>query len=281
MIACCTIWGLSGLYYKMLAHVSSLEVLAHRTIWSMVFFALILMFQGRLRQVGETLRDWSTMRWLIPSALMISVNWFGFVYAIQQGWAMDASLGYYIFPLMAVVLGAILLGEKISVFQGIALLLATVAVLVLGIGLGVTPWIAIFLATTFSIYGLIKRRVTLGPVMSVFIEALILTPIALLWALTAPSAVGFSSSIKDAAILIGSGPMTAIPLLFFSYAARRISFATVGLVQYLNPTLQFTVAVLVFGEVFTRWHGIAFPLIWVALAIYSVAAFRNSRQIVP
>jgi len=157
-----SIWGLSGIYYKAFDHVPALEVIAHRTLWSAVFFGLVIIFQRRLKDVLRNFLNPRMVGILLVSAAMISVNWSGFVFAIQKGWALDASFGYYIFPLMAVVLGMVLFGEKLSKLQGIAVIMAAIAVLILGFGLGTTPWIALLLATTFSIYGLLKRRVELG-----------------------------------------------------------------------------------------------------------------------
>lgn len=279
IITCCTIWGLSGIYYKFLDHVPAAEVIAHRTLWSMVLFGLVLLIQGRLVQVFGLVKDWKTFRVLVLSAAMISVNWTAFVFSVHQGWALEASLGYYIFPLMAVVLGVVLFRERLQVLQWMAVALAAVAVIVLAVGLGATPWMSLLLATTFSIYGILKRGVEIGPVASVFLEVMIVAPIAVIylaWVHSGPSSA-FGSDAYTSLMLIGSGPMTAIPLILFSYGARRIDFATVGLAQYLNPSLQFLVAVLLFGEVFTRWHAITLPMIWLALMFYSISAFRQAR----
>jgi len=150
----------------------------------------------------------------------------------------------------------------------------------LGIGLGATPWISLLLASTFSIYGLLKRRVEIGPVASVFLEVLLVAPIALVFLGWIHSHGGgaFGDSVGMSLLLIGAGPLTAVPLILFSYGAQRLDFATVGIVQYVNPTLQFLVAVFLFGEVFTDWHGIALPMIWVALALYSISSFRQSNR---
>jgi len=178
-----------------------------------------------------------------------------------------------------VVLGVLLFREKLQTLQWLAVGLAAVAVVTLAVGLGATPWMSLLLATTFSIYGILKRGVEMGPVASVFLEVMIVAPIAviyLLWVHSGPVGA-FGTDAVTSLMLIGSGPMTAIPLILFSYGARRIDFATVGLVQYLNPSLQFLVAVFLFGEVFTHWHAIALPMIWLALMFYSISAFRQAR----
>ncbi|MFQ1700595.1 EamA family transporter RarD [Loktanella agnita] len=275
LLLACTVWGLSPLYYALLKHVPAAEVLAYRSLWSLVFFVLILLAQGRLGLVRQAIAGRQV--WLIGlAAVMIASNWFGFIFAIQAGHGMEASLGYYIFPLVAVILGWAIFDERLGRAQWVAVALAMLAVVGLTWGLGVPPWIALALAVTFGAYGVAKKQLDLGPVVSVTAEVVLLAPIAIGWLVFAGTQIG-AGTWQTHALLALSGPLTASPLILFSYAARRVRMATVGVVQYINPTLQFGCAVLVFGEVFTRWHGIAFPLIWLALAIYSVAAIRQDR----
>ena len=281
ILGACTIWGLSPLYYKLLAHVPPIEVLAHRTLWSCAFFAALLLVQGRLGLVRLTLARRRDALVVGFAALMISTNWFFFITSIQIGKAIEASLGYYTFPLASVVLGALVFGERLGRAQILAVALAAVAVTVLTAGLGVAPWIALILACSFGLYGVVKKALPVGPVVSVTAEVLILSPVALaVLAWVHGSGAGrFGADIGDSLLLMLSGPLTGLPLILFSAAARRLRLATVGLLQYLNPTLQFTVATLVFGEVFSRWHAIAFALIWTALAVYSIAAWRQDRAL--
>lgn len=282
IVAACTVWGLSGMYYKMLAAVPPLEVLAHRTLWSLVFFGAVLIAQHRVGALAAALRG-RNLGILAISALVISINWFGFIWSVQNGHAVEASLGYYIFPLVAVVLGLAVFGERLDRLQGAAVALAALAVGGLTWGLGAAPWMALLLAGTFGAYGLIKKRLDLGPVVSVTAEVALLAPFALglLLALhygafgLAPGSGHFGADWRESALLAFSGVLTGGPLMLFSYAARRVRMATLGLVQYLNPTLQFAVAVLVFGEPLTQWHAMAFPLIWGALALYSLASLRR------
>ncbi len=278
IVGASTVWGLSSMYYKLLAHVPPLEVLSHRTLWSLAFFGLVLAFQGRLGQVAGHLRNRRVALKLALAAVMISVNWFGFIFSIQQGWAMQASFGYYIFPIVSVALGFLVFHENLSRAQWLAVGIATVAVVSLGVGLGQPPWISLLLALTFGLYGLLKKTLATGAVMSVFIEVLLLSPLALLWLGFGVETQAFGASARDGALLAFSGVLTGGPLMLFSYAARRISMATVGLVQYLNPTLQFLVATFVFAEPFTKWHAIAFPVIWVGLAIYTLDSLRQERS---
>lgn len=277
LIAAGTIWGLSPLYYKLLEHVPPAEVLAHRTVWSFIFFALLLFFQGRLGQLVPLVRrQW---RWIALASIMISVNWFLFIYAIQVDRVIEASLGYYIFPLVAVAMGRLVFKERLGTLQWIAVALAVLAVSVLTVGLQVVPAISLVLATTFGLYGVIKKQLDAGPVLSVTAEVFLLLPLFILtFAYLAGTAQLQATSARDITILMCSGPLTAGPLILFTVGARRVRMATVGLVQYINPTLQFSCAVIVFGEPFTRWHAIAFSLIWVALALYSFSAFSRDRS---
>lgn len=282
MVAACVIWGLSALYFKALAAVPLTDVLAHRTIWSALVFGAFLVLRGRGHEIRAALVDRAALRIVAAAAVLIAANWLGFIYAVQSGQALEASLGYYIFPLVAVALGVLILGERLSALQGAAVGLAALAVLLLAAGLGATPWIALLVATTFGLYGLIKKRLALGPVLSVSLEMLLLAPLALAW-LAAQHGMAWrpggvlGPDTTTALLLVGLGPLSATPLILFSYAAKRVSYATLGLVQYLNPTLQFAVAVLVFGEPFGPWHALAFTLIWTALALYSSELWRRER----
>lgn len=278
LVAACTIWGLSPLYYKLVEHVPPTEVLAHRTIWSAVFFVAVLIVQRRLAQIGPLIVG-RQMGAVLLAALMVSTNWFLFIYSVQTGRTLEASLGYYIFPLVAVAMGRVVFGERLSRVQMSAVGLAALAVGLLTAGLGVFPLISVILAVTFGLYGLVKKRLDAGPVLSVTAEVVLLAPVALIWLATlfqSETAVG--TGPRDLALLVLSGPLTGGPLILFSLAAKRVRMATVGLIQYLNPTLQFGCAVLVFGEAFTPWHGIAFPLIWTALALYSGVAIAEERS---
>lgn len=287
MVATATIWGLSTIYYKALSAVPPIEVLSHRTLWSAVFFGIVVLVQGRRAEVRAALGNPRYLMMLAASAALIAANWSLFIQAVQTGHALQSSLGYYIFPLFAVALGYLVLGERFTRLQSVAIGLAVLAVALLTYGLGTAPWTAIAIAATFGFYGLVKNRLPLGPVISVFLETLILTPLALVWLwgmhtgawtdLGGRTGGLFGQDLTTSAMLVFSGILTGGPLILFSYAARRIPYATLGLVQYLNPTLQFLVAVLVFGEPFTLWHGVTFALIWTALALYSGETLRQER----
>jgi chloramphenicol-sensitive protein RarD len=272
--AAATIWGLSSIYYKALSAVPPLEVLCHRTIWSVVFFLAVLAAQGGVGEALRAARERRVRAPLAASAVTIAANWLLFIAAVQQGRALEASLGYYIFPLLAVALGFLVLGERFTALQSAAIGLAAVAVVVLAVGTGAAPWTALAIAGTFGLYGLVKKKVPLGPTVSVFAETLLLLPLAVGW-LAGQGGGAFGQDWGTSAMLAFSGPLTGGPLMLFAYAARRIPYATLGLVQYWNPTLQFAVAVALFGEPFSAWHAAAFALIWSGLALYSWESWRR------
>ncbi|SFQ61512.1 chloramphenicol-sensitive protein RarD [Roseivivax halotolerans] len=277
MIGACSIWGLSPLYYKLLADVPPLEVLAHRTLWSMLFFAGVLLVQGRLGALRDALSTPRRIAAIGFAAIMISCNWFLFILSIQIERATEASLGYYIFPLVAVLLGVLFFRERLGRAQMVAVGLATIAVLILSVQLGHPPWVSLIISLTFGLYGVAKKRLSVGPVVSVTGEVLLLTPLALgwLWHLHGVRGTGlFGQDGGVSALLIVSGPLTALPLILFSFASQRVNLSSIGLIQYLNPTLQFLVATLVFREPFGTVQAVAFALIWTALAIYSTATLR-------
>ena len=275
MVLACTVWGLSPLYYALLKDVPSIEVLCYRAIWSCVLFGVILSVQRRLPLVWDALRCPRQLWVIVLAAVMISANWFGFIYAVSVGQGIDASLGYYIYPLVAVLIGWFVYAERLHRLQWFAILLAAIAVLILTLGLGVTPYLALWLAITFAIYGMAKRRLAVGPVVSVTAEVVVLLPLATVY-------LGVFGTQGDAplahhALMALSGPLTAIPLILFSYAARRVRMSSIGLTQFLNPTLQFSVAVFIFAEPFTKWHKISFPLIWCAVILYCIAQLRQDK----
>ncbi|CAM3941423.1 EamA family transporter RarD [Paracoccus yeei] len=285
MIGVCVVWGLSPIFYHALAGVPVIEVLIHRTLWSLLLFVLILAWQGRLAEFRRAMSG-RYLGQLGFAAAMISVNWGLFIWAVQSGHVMQSSLGYYIFPLVAVLMGMVFFGERLSPLQAAAVILAALAVLLLTWGLGVAPWISLALAVSFGFYGMAKKALPMGPVPSVACEVAILTPFALAWlalqgagwlpgGLAEPMA--FGTDLRASLLLAASGVVTALPLILFSYASRRLEMATQGLMLYLNPTLQFFCAVAIFGEAVTGWHLTAFAMIWTALALYSAASLWQAR----
>ncbi len=281
ILAACVIWGLSPLYYNLLTMVPPLELLAQRTLWSFLFFALVLGLQGRFSALIHALGNRGHVITLFAAACAIAVNWYFFIYSVQINRVSEASLGYFIFPLVAVVFGLIVFKEKLSALQWVAVALAVFAVLILTYGLGVAPWLALVLSLSFGTYSVLKKCLDLSPVISVTLEVMLLLP------LTVPYLLIQNWPIQDSTdswqiwfLLMGSGPLTATPLILFSYATRRISMSTVGIMQYINPSIQFLVALLIFAEPMTDWHFGAFSIIWVAVVIYSWSGFsaRNAAK---
>ena len=281
MIAACTIWGLSAIYYKQLSETPTIEVLCHRTLWSVVVFTLFLRLQNRLEELKIIFRNRKLVQTLFWAAAMISMNWFFFIWSVHNDRATEASFGYYIFPLVAVVFGLFFFNERLSLMKWVSVVLATIAVLILAISQNILPFIALVLSISFGIYGMLKKQISLGPVLSVTSEVILLLPVALIlllyWHLDGSGS--FGTNIMTTSLLIFSGPMTAVPLMLFSYAARRVQMTSLGIIQYLNPSLQFFVAIFIFLEPFGLWQSVAFGLIWLALFIYSFASISTKQLI--
>lgn len=280
VLLACLVWGLAPLYYRYLARVAAPEMLAHRTLWSAVTFGLLMLVQGRGALIGQALRGPELPR-ILSTALLISFNWGLFIWAIQNGHAVEAGLGYYIFPLMAVALGVLTLGERLSPLQGAAIGLALVAVLVLTWGLGVAPWIALLLAVSFAAYSHLKKGMATDATASVTLEVLLLVPFALgylLWLHGVAGLGAFGREVEASWLLPLAGLITAGPLILFSAGAQRVPLSTLGLAQYLNPTLQVASAALIMGDTFTPWHGAALALVWAGIALYGAEAWRRDRR---
>ena len=283
MLLACFIWGLSALYYNSIAQVPPLEVLSHRTIWTALFIGGILIVRKGLITIPR-----KAFKRVFMASVFISINWFFFIYAVQIGKVTQTSLGYYIFPLVAVAFGAIFLDERLSASQWFAVSLAIVAVILLSIGIGQVPYISIVLALTFGLYGLIKKPLKIGPMRSVFWEVVILLPFALIWlmgthyfgwtGINGRHGGFFGNDFKISGALMFTGILTGLPLILMAFAMERLRLATVGLVQYVNPTIQFLLATLVFMEPVRGTHFMAFALIWVGLGIYSINALRQERS---
>lgn len=284
IVCACVIWGFATLYYKAMSHVPPLEVLAHRSLWTLVLFGAVLALRGRLSQVAGLLAGPMRARVALAGAI-VAVNWGLFIFAIQAGYAVQASLGYYIFPLVTVVMGVVVLGERLSRAQGAAVMLAALAVGLLTWGLGVAPWMALALAFSFAPYMLLKKKLDAPAAVSVTAEVALIAPFALallVWAAAGGQIFGraggwFGADLYSTLMLPVTGIITGVPLVLFSWGAQRVRLSTLGLVQYLNPTLQAFSAVLVMGEPFTPWHAVAFGLIWAALAVYSFETWRADR----
>ena len=275
IVAAAVIWGLAPIYYGFLAEVPPADILAHRMLWSLVFFAMVLWVRGRLPALRAAVTQKDQVGWTLLAAVLVSFNWFFFIYSIQSGRLTESSLGYYIYPLASVVFGYAIFREQFHRLQWAAVALAAFSVALLTFGLGVVPTISLILATTFSLYGVVKKRVKTGPTVSVTAEVLLLLPLVMIWfAFFAQTA---ELTPKLWLLLMLSGPLTGLPLILFAHAAQTVRLSTVGLISYLNPTLQFLCAAVIFAEPVTGWHGISLVLIWIALALYSAMAVGQDR----
>ena len=279
-----TIWGVLPLYMKPLHALPALEIMAHRIVWSCLLVFAWLAWRGDVGAVRTALANPGTRYRLTATAVLISINWLIYVWSIAHGHVIDASLGYFINPLLNVVLGVLVLGERLNMAQKFAVGLAAAGVLYLAIVAGRPPWIALALAASFGGYGLIRKVVQVEAVPGLATETLLLLPFAsglLLWMeMQGTGAFGHAAPHINA-LLLGSGLVTALPLALFAYGARLIPLSTVGLVQYIGPTLQFLLGVWVFHEAFTLQRGIGFAFIWTALAVYAADGLWRSRKQMP
>lgn len=275
------LWGAFPLYFKAVAGVPALQVLAHRVVWALVIAALLIIVRHRCRAVAATFADRRHLASLFVSSVMLAVNWGVFIYAVESGRVLQASLGYFINPLVSVVLGMIVLGERLRPTAWFAVMLAAIGVGLELLRLGTVPWIALVLATSFAGYGLMHKLAPVESLVGLFVETALLAPLAVPYlCFLALSGTGAFTAIdgRTDALLMLAGPVTLLPLLLFVAAARRITLATLGIVQYITPTAHFLLAVFVFGEPIGDDHWAAFGLIWLALAVYTVGALRRSSS---
>ena len=263
------IWGTFPLYFSMLSAIPPLEVLAHRIAGITVFASAVLAFAGGLGGTAEFTASWRRVRPLLASSLAIAINWGLFIWAVTHGRALEASLGYFMFPLVSLVLARLVLGERLSRRRLAAAGVVTLGVLWLVFAAGAVPWVALTLAISFGAYGLLRKMAPVPPLAGLLIEAAVLLPAALLYLAVQGGGVGFTSGGGTSALLLLVGPATAIPLWLFAFGARRLSLSTLGLMMYVNPAVQMMVAVFVLREPFTAVHAVAFGIIWCGLALYS------------
>jgi chloramphenicol-sensitive protein RarD len=280
-------WGLTPIYWKALQAVPPLEILAHRVVWALALAALILTFAAGWREVSLVFSDRRRLAALAVTSGLIATNWLIFIWAVNTGQVLAASLGYYLNPLVNVAFGALILRERLRVGQWTAVAIASVGVGYLALGVGSLPWISLTLAVTFGLYGLIRKTAPVSSLGGLSVETLILSPLAVgLIAYAELSGRGALSNLdalgtRIGLLLLGAGVVTALPLIWFTSAARRLRLSTVGLFQYIAPSLNFVLAVALYGEVFTRTHAVTFGCIWLALAIYAYSARRGRANALP
>jgi chloramphenicol-sensitive protein RarD len=275
-------WGLFPVYFHSLAGTSPLEILAHRIAWSALFLVVVITALGRWGDVVARLRAPGAIGGLALSATFISGNWLVYIWAVNAGRVLEASLGYFVNPLVTVLLGVAFLRDPLTKRQIAAIALAAAGVLSLVVRAGTVPWVALLLAVTFAMYGLIRKRVRVDALAGLFGEVALLAPLALAYlALIARTgAMRFGAGdLRLTLLLSASGVVTAVPLMWFAAGVSRLRLSTVGLLQYLNPTMQFAIAVFAFGERFTPAHAVAFGCIWASLALYTAEALAAARRL--
>lgn len=273
-----TIWGLFPPFWELMAPAGSVETLAHRIGWTFVAMLAVLAVTGRWRDLrGLPARTWFL---ITLASVFIAVNWGTYIWAVSHGRVVDSALGYFVNPLFSVLLAVLVLGERLRRWQWVAIAVACAACVVLAVGSGTVPWVAFVLAAAFALYGLIKKTVALEPVPGLAAEGFLLGPVSIVFLVVlqlAGTGTFLGNGVGHALLLVATGPATAVPLLLFAFGARRLSLTTLGVLQYLNPILQFGWGVLVEGEPMppSRWLG--FALVWLALMIFSVDAVRAHR----
>ena len=275
-----SMWGSLVLYWWPLAGIPATEVLAHRIFWSLLTIGPIIWFTGRFAEVRAALQNPLAMRRIALSACIIAGNWGLYIWAITHDRVLEASLGYYINPLVNILLGRLFLRERLSRLQTLAVGIATFGVLWSVVGYGKLPWVALCLAGSFALYGFCRKTVAVESAPGLFLEALLLFPLASVWlgwlALADQSHFG-AASLSVQLLLMGTGLVTTIPLLLFAYAARHMKLATLGLLQYVSPTINFVLAIFVFKESVTPAAMVTFACIWTALGIYTWSSLRSLR----
>ena len=280
-LVCYLLWGFLPVLFHFLEDVGSVTIVADRTVCSLLVVGAILLVRHRMGEVGAALRDPRTLRSMAISSALLAANWLIFVWAVEQHQVLEASFGYFINPLINVAIGMVLLGERQNPRQWTAIGVAIVAILIQALGIGGFPWIAVGLAVTFGFYGYFRKTAKVGSASGLFVETLVLTPAALaylVYTFIRDGGVGLHADPLHLALLLLTGPATAAPLLMFAYAVQRLRLTTIGMLQYLAPSITFLLAIAAFGEEINALRLLSFALIWLSLAIYSAdSLWRRGR----
>lgn len=273
------LWGVLPLYFKFLGALLPTEIVAHRVLWSLFFLAMLVTSWRRWGAIREALRTPRVLPMLAATATLIGVNWLVYIWAVLNGRVLEGSLGYYLNPLVNVLLGVVLLKERLTRAQVAAVALASAGVAVLAAGAGEGLWISLTLAATFALYGFLRKVAPVESIEGLSIETVMLAPVALGWVLWLGSEGrgGFPADMATNILVVLAGVITAVPLLLFAAAAKKLPYSTLGFLQYVAPSIQFLLAVLVFGERLTPAHIICFGAIWTALAIFAIEGIRSGR----
>lgn len=273
------LWGFLPILFRLLEDAGAVLIVAERTLWSLVLLTIVIIATKGIADVHSLLTDWRRMRVIALSAVLLVGNWLLYVWAVETGQLLEASFGYFINPLVNVAIGMIFLGERQNRLQTIAIAIAFIAILIQAAGLGNIPFIALGLAFSFGFYGFIRKTAQAGPATGLFAETLVVAPFAMSFVLfdLATNGPGVHADPGLMALMVLTGPATAIPLLLFAYGVRRLRLTTIGMFQYLAPSIQFLVAILMFGEHLNGMRLLSFALIWLSLVVFSYDSFRQRR----
>jgi len=270
-------WGFLPIYWKLLDTIPSLEILAHRMVWSVLFLLGLLAVQKRLGEFRDLLKNPIYICMLLGTAVLLGINWFVYIYGVNTNQIVETSLGYYINPLFNVLLGAIFLKERLNFWQSLALGMATLGVLNFLWDFNSLPWIALSLAFTFSFYGLLRKMMPVKPLVGLFVETVLLSPFAVVmivvWNLDGTGNIG--GEWRNVILLVGAGVVTSLPLLWFTNAGKRLRYTTLGFIHYMTPSIQLVIGVYLYNEPFTSTHAVTFGLIWTGLIIYSINTLQT------
>jgi len=279
-IAAYAAWGLLPIYWKILNGIPSGQILSHRIAWSFIFVAILLFIRGRWGLVKEVLTDRTSRFAVILCGFTISINWFLYIWAVNHNHIVEASLGYYMNPLISIAVGVVILKERLHFWQIVSLVLAAIGVIIMTIQLGKIPWIALTLAVSFAFYSLAKKMVKFDAMTGLALETLVVVPVSLvyLFFVHGQGTGAFGSSWTASLLLMVSGVVTAFPLLWFAQAARSVPLSTIGFIQYLSPTITLLLGVFLYHEPFTKSHLMSYGLIWIALVLYSLSYTKWFHQ---
>lgn len=275
------IWGvLNPIFFKLLAGIGPVEIVAHRIVWTVVLVGVGVLAVKGPAAVVTAVGSWRRLGVLVVTTLLVTLNWTTFIWAIGNDRLVESSLGYFINPLVNVILGVLFLGERLNRRQAAAVVIATLGVGSLVASYGAVPWVALTLAFSFGVYALVRKKAAIDPVIGLLVETSLLAPAALGYLLWMGSAGSFGHDTGGSLLLVLAGPMTAVPLVLFMVGAAKLKLSTIGLLQYIGPTGQLLLGVLVYGEAFTSAHLTAFAFIWVALVVFTADAFTTHRATV-
>lgn len=276
-----TMWGFAPAYFKAISEVPPVEVIAHRVIWSFVFLIALVLVLNRREQLVTLLKDRKAMLTLTATSLLIGCNWLVFIWAVSADRMLDASLGYYINPIINIMLAMMFLGERLRKMQWVAVGLVVIGVLIQLVSFGSLPWVALVLSVSFGLYGLLRKKLPVDSITGLLVETLILLPLASLYLFVltdSPTADFSQNSLNLNLLLLSAGVVTTLPLLCFASAAKHLRLSTLGFFQYIGPSLMFILAVTVYGEAFSMDKVVTFGFIWVAVMVFSMDGYRASRS---